>query len=417
MILSFKKSTKFMYVAFPLIILGFFTRYTVLLMVPVLLIQFLLVDDPIDYIMTNIKDIIIAMGAGALVFAIFIGIYHYLDIGLFFVSQGGDITNSTHNALTAPNNFYYVKNILIYLGTPNFIPYSLKPGTFSLEGMHWIGGYPSIIAYILALILIAGLILYLKRLFNPENIKALKENNKVKFAIFIIGFLVFLFTYLKISIVYSIIILSISLLALHKTLNKTDIENIDFDFIMFYWFAVNFIFITYYHIKVDRYFMPTLPAFAYFIILSLTLLFDKLKNRKNIEKIKKIAPIGLVCLILLCSGVFAMSSSPHTFDNQMHPNFFTAASEEKAVGEWLIQHDEDYMNKTIWADRGGDMSFIMKKQIPSYEKTSNESNFTDEMIKQKVTYFISKDNKTINEPYTKIYQNGEVSLYYYGEEN
>ena len=34
-ILSFRKNTKFLYVAFPLIMLGFFTRYTVLLMVPV----------------------------------------------------------------------------------------------------------------------------------------------------------------------------------------------------------------------------------------------------------------------------------------------------------------------------------------------------------------------------------------------
>lgn len=417
MILSFRRNVKFLYIAFPLIMLGFFTRFTVLLMVPVLLIQFLLVDDPINYIKTNIKDIIVGIGLGALVFAIFIGIYYYLDIGLFFVSQGGDITNSTHNALTQSNNFYYIKNFLIYLGTPNFIPYSLKPGTFSISHMAWVGGCPSIISYILIGILFVGLILYLKKLFTPENRKIIKDNDKIKLAVFIIGFIVFLLTFLKISIVYSIIIISASLLALYKMLNKTNMDDIDFDFIMFYWFVVNFIFITYYHIKVDRYFMPILPVVAYFVILSLTLIFDKFKTRKNVEKIKVIVPIGLICLILLCSGVFAMSNSPHTFDNQMHPNFFTAASEEKAVGEWLMQHDPDYMNKTIWADRGGDLSFILKMQIPSYEKTSNESNFTDEMIKQNVTYFISKDNKTINEPYTKLYQNGEVSLYYYDKEN
>lgn len=415
MILSFRKNTKFLYIAFPLIILGFFTRYTVLLMVPVLLIQFLLVDNPIDYIKTNIKDIILGMGAGAFVFAIFVGIYYYLNIGLFFVSQGSAITNSTHNALVTPNNVvYYIKNILIYLGTSNFIPYSLKPGAFFIGEMKWHGGYPSIISYILTAILIVGIILYLKKLFKSENKDILKkENYKLKLAIFIIGLIVFLLTYLNVSIVLSIIFISISLLALYKLLIKVDMDDFNLDSIMFYWIIVNFIFITYYHIKVDRYFMPILPAIAYFVILSLSLIFDKFKANKHMDKIKKIAPIGLVCIILLGLGVSALSNSPHTFDNQTPHNFLTAASEEKAVGEWLIQHDPNYLNKTIWADRGGDMSFILKMQIPSYEKVSNATNFTDEMVKNNVTYFISKDNKTIGEPYTKLYQNGEVSLYYY----
>lgn len=112
-----------------------------------------------------------------------------------------------------------------------------------------------------------------------------------------------------------------------------------------------------------------------------------------------------------------MGNEPHTFDNQMHPNFETAAAEEKAVCEWLIKHDPEYANKTIWADRGGDMSFNLKIIIPSYEKTSNETNFTDEMVKNNVTYFIANYNNTIGQPYTKLYQNGEVSLYYYENDN
>lgn len=415
MILSFRKNTKFLYVAFPLIVFGFFARYTVLLMVPVLLIQFLMVDDPIGYIKTNIKDIIIGMGAGALVFAMFVGIYQYLNIGLFFVSQGSDITNSTYNALVTPNNvFYYVKNVLIYLGTPNYIPYSLKPGSFIISKMQWAGGYPSIISYLLTAILIVGIILYLKKLFSSENRQILKdENKKLKLAIFVVGLVVFLITYLNVSIVLSVVFISISLLALYRLLAKAKMDDFNMDSVMFYWMLVNFIFITYYHVKVDRYFMPILPAVAYFVTLSLELILDRFSHYRHMDKIKVIVPIGLVCIILLGLAVPALSNAPHTFDNQMHPNFMTAASEEKAVGTWLAEHDPDYLNKTIWADRGGDMSFILKMQIPSYEKASDAANFTDEMVKNKVTYFISKDNKTIGEPYVKLYQNGEVYLYYY----
>ena len=157
--------------------------------------------------------------------------------------------------------------------------------------------------------------------------------------------------------------------------------------------------------------MPMLPFFAYFIMVSIELIFDKLKSWKNIETIKTVAPIALVCLILLFTGICALNNAPHTFDNQMHPNFWTAASEEKAVGAWLMEHDPDYKNKTIWADRGGDMTFILRTRIPSVEQQSYESDFTDNMTKHNVTYYISKDNKTIGEPYIKLYQNGEVSLY------
>ncbi len=419
-ILSFRKNTKFLYIAFPLAILGFFARYTAVLTIPVVLIQFLLVGKPISYIKNNIKDIIIGTGAGALVFAIFIGMYHYLNIGMFFLSQGEGISSSTANTASevAINVYYYINNFLIYIGTSKFIPYSLKPGNFLISTMEWIGGHPTKIAYFLAIVLIVGLALYLIKLFSAKNREILKnENNKLKLAIFIIFLAIAILTFIKISIIFSIILVSISLLALYKILNKTEMDDLTLDFIMLYWFVVNFAFFTYYHIKVDRYFMPMLPVVAYCVILSFSLIFDKLKSVKYIDKIKIIVPIGLICLILLFSGVTAMKTSPRTFDNQMHPNFETAAAEEKAVGDWLVKFDPNYANKTIWADRGEDMSFHLKTPVLPCEKISNQSNFTDEMIKNNVTYFISKDNKTIGEPYVELYKNGEVRLYYFENKN
>lgn len=415
MILSFRKDIRFSYIAFPLVILGFFARFTGILMVLVLLMQYLLVEDPLSYIKENIKHIIIAIACGGVVFATFIGIYLHFDIGMFFLSQGQDISGSAQDITSMQHYFvYYLKNLPIYMGCENFIPYSLKPGAFLFDEMRWIGGYPTINSYVLMGIMLVGFVLYFTKLFGKENREILKsENKKIKLAVFSLGLIIFLATYVKISVIYSLIIISVALLALYRLLNKTEMDFFTLDFIMFYWFIVNFLFFTYYHIKVDRYFIPMLPFIAYFIVLSLSMIFEKLKSFNHIEKIKVITPIVLVCFILLCSGVYAMSNSPHTFDNQMHPNFMTAASEEKAVGNWLIEHDPQYANKTIWADRGGDMSFILIKEIPSVDKISINSNFTDEMIKENVTYFISADNKTIGQPYTKLYQNGEVSLYYH----
>lgn len=414
MLLAFRKNTKYFYIAFPLVALGFFTRFTVVLMIPVLLIQFFMVKKPITYIKENLKDILIGVGFGTLVFAIFIGIYQYLNIGMFFLSQGQDISASTHAVIdtTYNNIFYYKDNFLIYMGANHFIPYSLKPGAFNISQMQWIGGHPSRISYLFLTILIVGAIIYLTKLFSSQNREIMKnKKNKICLAIFIVGTAIFVLTFIKISIIFSIIIISLALLALYRGLYETDMDDFPLDFIMIYWFVVNLSFFTYHHIKVDRYFIPMFPAIVYYIILSLALIFDKLKSIRYMDKIKVIAPIALICIILLCTGIYAMGNSPHTFDNQMHPNFESAASEEKAVGEWLVNHDPQYINKTIWADRGGDMSFILKMQIDSYEKQSNETNFTDEMVKNNVDYFIAKDNKTIKEPFTKIYQNGEVYLY------
>jgi len=415
-ILSFKKSPKFLYITFPLLIIGFFTRYTVALVIPVVLIQFLLIENRMEYLKSNLKHIIISIVLGIVTLLIFMGIYSYFNLPPFFLSQTASISSSNSaNSVAAPiqnNLLYYINNLLIYMGAPNFIPYSLEPGAFSIFTMNWHGGHPSIISYALILIIICGIGIYVKNISNKANkIEIGEKKTKLLLTTALLTLILFLVTYTRISIFLSLIILSLSLLALYLMLYKTETEHMSLDFIFVYWFLMNFAFFTYHHIKVDRYAITFTPFLAYMIILALDLIFDKLKSNMHIEKIKVIVPIALICAILLSTGVYCITNEPHTFDNQVHPNLVNASNEEKMVGNWLMNHDKDYSNKTIWADRGGDMSFILKMNIPSLEHISNSSNFTDEMIKENVTYFIAKDNKTISYPYVKLYQNGEVSIY------
>lgn len=410
--LSFKKSPRYSYIAFALAALGFFTRYTGILMMPVLLIQYLLVDEPVKYIKDNLKHIIIAVCSSVVVFLIFLGIYSHLNIGLFFVSQGQGITQAQDITQKAHYFTYYLNNLPIYMGSANFIPYSLKPGVFVPLKMQWLGGEPSPISYVLLAIMAIGFLLYFSKLFSKENRTRIRNQDmKLKLAVMAISLIAFFATYTQISIIYSEIIIAIFLLALYRILNKAEMEFFEFDFVMFYWFMANFTFFTYYHIKVDRYFMPMLPFIAYSIVLSLNLIFERLEGKKYIDKAKAIAPIGLICVILLCSGAYAMSNAPHTFDNQMHDNFMTASAEEKAVAGWLMEHDGEYANKTIWADRGGDMSFLLKIHISSVEGHSNNTDFTQELVDNNITYFIANYNNTVGEPYVKLYQNGNVILY------
>ena len=414
-ILSFNKNPRFLYLTASLTVIGFFTRYTVALVMPVILIQLFILNDPIKFIKTNIKPIIISIFIGILTLAIFLGIYHFYNLPMFFLSQTQSISSSTATGSAAPvqnNLFYYLNNIIIYVSATNFIPYSLQPGHFSMNSLSWLGGQPTIISYVFAIICIIGIALSFKKLFGKENRKLMEgNNNKYKQILLVIGMAIFLITYTKISIFASIFLLALLIIVAYKIFNKTEIEHLSLDFIFLSWFLINFIFFTYHPTKVDRYAITFTPFLAYLIILSLDLIFERLKSKEYISKIKIIFPIGLLCAVLICSGYYCLINEPHTFDNQVTPNIMTASLEEKAVGEWLAKYDPNYESKVIWADRGGDMSFILKKNIPSLDHISNTSDFSSTMIKENVTYFISKDNKTNLNPYIKLYQNGEVSLY------
>ena len=411
MILSFKKDSRFIYLASPLVIIGFFTRYTVALIIPVLLIQFLLVDKPLKYIKTNCKHIIIGTFIGILTLSVFLALYHHYNLPMFFLSQTQTISSSTTSTASVPvenNLFYYINNLLAYVSGTSFIPYSLKPIYFSFETLSWPSSQPSPVSYILIILMIIGWALYLMKIFTKKNIENIKKNkDNIKLIIILLTSIIFLITYTKTSIFISIGIISITLLTLYRYLNKTR-DDLDFVFIMFYWFIVNFIFFTYHQTKVDRYSITFTPFLAFSIILGLELLFDKFHQ---LNKIRNVLPIVLICAVLICNAGYCLINEPHSFDNQAYPNFLNASNDEKIVGEWLTSYDKNYSDEKIWADRGGDMSFLLKMNIPSLEEESDDINFTKRLTDENITYFITKDNKTINTPYVKLYQHGEVSIY------
>lgn len=426
MILGMKKDSKFFLLTFPLFIVGFFTRYTVALILPVILIMVFLMENPFKTIKKKYKSLVGGFLSGGICLAIFIIIYKVYNLPLFFLSQTESISSTTSasspttNILINNNLFYYLKNLPIYLGTHKWIPYSLQPGTFLFDQMKWAGGYPSIIAYLYLVILVIGIALYLRKLFSKRNRKLMFETEDkkvyVKLAIFLTSLIVFLISFTKISIIYSLIIISISLLSLYRILYKADIKYMKLDFIFFYWGIINFIFYTFHISKVDRYAISFTPSLTYFIILSLYLIYNYLKtkydNKKLIKEIKTIVPVGLIVILLLFTGIYCAVNEAHTFDNKEPSNMLTASQDEKDISNWLKQYDPNYKTKIIWADRGGDMSFYLQMNIPSLDKISNKTNFTSLMKDNNVTYYISKDNKTnIIHDYILLKQFGEVSLY------
>ena len=449
MFIAVKNNSKFFYLAFPIFILGFFTRYTVIFTLPVMLILILFEDSPLHFMKNKFKNLLGGVVLGFLTTTPFLLHYHLNKIPLFFLSQSEAISQETASVTSsnisiisylAKNSvFYYLNNLPIYMSTSGFPPYSIKPGRFLFDELHWIGGFPSIISYIFIVILILGSIIYFYNMFKKKNRSLIFnkkdiENKKIyiKIILFILFLIMFIFTFGSVSVVYSLIILSLASITLYRLLYKSNIKYFELDFLMFYWFMVNLIFYSSHLIKVDRYFITLTPPLAYFIILSLYLTINKIKplisksqkvldkyNKDNITnkssissiKIQTITSIAIV-VILSIFTVSCFANHPATFDNQYHNNILSASQDEKDISNWLINYDPNYNTKLIWADRGGDFSFLLKMNIPSLEYESNSSNFTNKLLEGNITYFIANNpNHDIEKGYNLIKNVGNVYLY------
>ena len=434
--LAINKNPNYWLLTFPVFVLGFFTRYTVVLIMFVALISIFTLVNPLEYIKNNLKRIFGGLGLGILTSVPFFLYYYLNNIPLFFLSQAGAISEETATAseiLVKTSPLYYLKNLPIYISTLQNPPYSIKPGAFIFSEMRWIGGQPSIVSYLLLAILLIGLIIYFYKFLNKKDkVLRIGERNKgfyLKILIFILSTVGFIATFYNVSVVYSIILFSIAILSLYRLVYKSKVSYFNLDFLVFYWFMINLIFFSSHLTKVDRYALTFTPAIAYFIVLAIYMIYKQIKamekfsiskNKSKVNNIFKgkisnfskiILPISLI-IILISFTAFSFSDNPTTFDNQQHDDILEASNNEKIIANFLANFDENYASKVIWADRGGDFSFFLRMDIPSVNQISNQTNFTEVMIDNNVSYFIAdgKKDNIIND-FEIIKSQGNVYLY------
>ena len=438
--LAINKNSKYWFLVFPSFVLGFFTRYTVVLMIFVVLISILTVYNPFKYIKNYLKNIIAGFGLGGLSSIPFF-LYYYLNgVPLFFLSQTKAISSETASAtgiIVKTSPFYYLKNLPIYLSTLNNPPYSIKPGTFLIPELKWIGGQPSFVSYILLVILLMGMIIYFyKLLIKNQNSLAIDKKNKgfiIKIIIFLLAIAGFIITFYNVSVIYSITLFSIATLSGYRLFSKSKIQYLNLDFLVFQWFMINLIFFSSHLTKVDRYATTLSPAIAYFVVLAMYMIYKQIGSSKykfskskitskiytsklfktfKIPNISKIfLPISLIIVLIVFTAT-GFSNNPTTFDNQKHEDIHNASNNEKFIANFLINHSDNYNSTVIWADRGGDFSFFLRMNVPSVDRMSNWTNFTGIMVDNNVSYFIANGEKNnIGENYELITSKGNVYLY------
>lgn len=369
-ILAITKNPKYYMIVFPLIIMGFFTRYTVGLILPALVLYYLYENS----IKINKKDkdsiligviLAIVLCAIILVTIAIMGAGNLGFDGLLVNSVQGNL-GSTHDSSYNPDIGYYLLNM------GNFI---------SSSNTTFIGKTPALnnatpLTTLIFLILIAGALLWIKRI----NI----ELNKTKIAGMAIC-LIALVTFTQFSSTITIILVFLGLLLIGK-----DSEN-KMAYLMLMWILAYMIFQSYYIVKVNRYIMPIFPAMTYFIMIGV----DEINAKINM---KKILPIILIVFFLIQGFAFTLTfeqtnefNAPEEMADYIKTNVENWSEIE--IGNYNIRPYHWYLGKNAPGIPSGSIQKIIDSNVTYYisnHKQRNLTGFTE--IKQIENLYLYKKN-------------------------
>jgi 4-amino-4-deoxy-L-arabinose transferase-like glycosyltransferase len=351
------KNPKYYIPAFALFAIGFFTRYTFIIMLPAIALCFLYYNS-FKIKKSDLKYILIGLALAIIISAVFLNTISSMGdgyLGFDIQLQGGisGQTGSTSDNAYNPDILYYLINI------PNFI--SSSDTTF--VGKNPSLNTPTVLSLLIFLILIAGTILWVKRTkfeFDSKKIAGL--------ALCFIA----LVTFHHFSSVITITIMFLGLYLLGK-----DSEN-RMGLFMLSWFLVYFIYMSYISIKVNRYIIPALPALTYFIMVAVSEINEKLSR-------KEVLPIILIALFLIQGFTFVLTfedtsefRAPEEMSDYIKANIDNWS--QIKIGNYNIRPYYWYLGMNSPGIERGNTQKIIESDVSYYisnVKQKNLTNFTE----------------------------------------
>lgn len=424
-IIAIDKNSKYFIVVGLLLPLGFFIRYTVGFMIPILLLYFLMKRNFIENIhdflygsksfANSVKEYLGSFEFKYIILSLILsGILAILICKFLIIDFGGSLSfiQQSANTVTDVNNhvgidvvydkLFYIKNFSESLFA------SYRPFNTSL----------SILVY-----LVTGLGLFLKffdfvRNFDFNKYACRWKSKHFRKLLIIVLFLFIITTVISFKFFSNHIISNIcflaSVLIIYSLINEYQInkQKNAFNLLFLSYFAVYFIFLAIYPTKVLRYSLPILPPLIYFIILGLEGILDVVNNKFNdnkdleIKKEEKInekryfGPLNLIPLLLIL--IFLISSL--TF---ITPQGMLGTSNELLdVVDYINDTDDNYHLKTFASNFH---DYRMAKWYLRDNVTFND----DYMVfdSSNVSYIIANTKLDLKN-YHEIYNNDVYHLYY-----
>ncbi len=422
-VLAAHRNPKFVYLSFLFLTLAFLTRLNMAIIIfP--LILFILMSD----LWKNYKEITFGVLFSLLLmipFLIFLDQTLGNPFSLFYQFFGTSMNTVNSTVLGyAPEHFAYNLQSSYYL--INF-PYSvINMDLFNNSNLIIL--LSILIAEIIVLYgFIMGMIVYLRKKLKYVEFDV---DSKTIFGLrnillTIILFISFLLSLILNSYILSLILFTIFMYMLYRVVKNENKDDFRFDLLFLSWLGSFLIFSSLYDIKVFRYFIPIMPAFAYFLILGLSQFSTKIKFKAMNFHVKNIFWSFLVILFLMTtfSFIYTLENDPvangsnfkiisadqgfkfeitgKPYSGELYAETYNT-QELKIVTNWLKEYDPNYKNKIIYSDYfWPHLSWYLKTRVNGLSSIKKE-NLSSDLKKRNVDYYISMVSNVELEDFVKI---------------
>jgi flagellar basal body-associated protein FliL len=399
LILAVDKNPKYYIATAILLVIAIFTKYVAFFLLPLFLLYYLSKHDffnTVDLFLTNreefkekskaflkskeFKYIILALIIFVALFLLFCGLIISYNGGLTFITQISESnTGFSGGKYTLENGYepstkFYVKNF-------NNMTYADFTGNLD-------------ISWILPIIILIGIVFNLKNLDiqRPKKEFKFKHMDKILYILIVAMFAIALFEFKKINMISNIAIL-VSYVCMFSLLDKYGIDKDKYGmtFLFLGWLSVFFIYFSYIHIKMLRYFIVVVPPFVYFIVWSCEGILAGINNKKIIKIL-----IIIFMAVLMIHAVTYVSNEK--FDNKRN------STDIENVLDYLNKIDPDYDSKNIYSNYS-----YYSRYTKWYLKT-DVCKYLDDMDGENGTYIIARAPVDFPE-FKKIHKSGRVILY------
>jgi len=333
-LLARRHDSRFYYLAFPVAMAAFLTRYTSGLML--LPLAVIILTDP--SLRSKLPDIGRGIGLGVLLYLPF-GYFFYRNIGtpLPITKQVSSTVTGSATSINpgySTDSLYYLKHLPEYISAMPSHDY-LRVLNPSLSG-------PTPVAFIVLALIAAGLMAIIWRnrdLISTDNIRG-----KI---IFLILSLALIFTFGRTSFALSEALLLLWALSILWIRGESD--NIEMNLAVAVWFLAYLYMHSFHPVKVDRYLITGLPPLAYAISLSVNQLSASIRFRRA-SAVLSLA----VTILMVSSAVSYTAGMPHEYG---------IVKGEKEAAAWLMNHDPSYRERVIASDRGPAFTWYLGEYV------------------------------------------------------
>ena len=400
---AMEKNQKYFYLAFPLIVLTFFTKYPGALIVEVIALYFVCKTNFISNIRKYYKNIFGGIIAGLITAVPFFAYFFLNNIPFGFLNQASGV--SSESSLTVTHAGKLVGNDLF----------------FYINGIKYnISGTDYIVGIILLAVTIIGIALMLYVFFDTlkNSFSKIKHDSysiykfnvgaKMMYGILIIALALILFSFFTASLfsfIYSEVLLFIGLYLLAYSITKIimrfddvdDVSSSRFPYLainitMLGLFLVYLVFFSAHLVKADRYFTSMVPGFIFIVVLSFEMLFNRF-NGINI-KFTRAVPIIIMLMMLIVSAQYIAGISDDSL-----------ALNEESVADWLKGNDG-----IIYSDRGPIYTWNLQKEVPYVRNLTNNTLLNQELLDNNATYYVSSVEVNLTD-YEPVKEFGSITVY------